>query len=62
MAIKPGNIKALETGSGISWDDWLDFLKDYKDLDHAEMAKVVYEKIMEVGLSKAPNGGRKVLR
>lgn len=54
MAIKPGNIKALETGSGISWDDWLDFLEHYKELSHTDMARVVYEKIMEAGLSKSP--------
>jgi hypothetical protein len=54
MTTKPSNIKSLETGSGISWDDWLDFLKHYKELSHTDMAKVVYEKIMEVGLSKSP--------
>lgn len=52
--MKPSNIKALETGSGISWDEWLEFLKEHNNLDHAEMAKVVLSKINEVGQSTSP--------
>lgn len=51
---EPNNKKALETGSGIAWSEWVGLLQEYKDLNHTDMAKVVYEIIMERGLSKSP--------
>lgn len=50
----PKSVKALETGSGITWGEWLAFLKPHKQLDHAAMAKVVCKKIQETGRSKIP--------
>lgn len=45
MAIKPSNIKSLETGTGKSWEEWLQFLDGIhaKDLPHDEIAKKVNE-------------------
>lgn len=50
----PKNVKALETGSGIDWNTWLEFLEPHKKLDHTEMAKVVLAEILRVGRSKSP--------
>lgn len=53
---KPSNIKALETGSGITWDEWILYLNsiDAKELDHAQLAIKTLEKIIETGKSKSP--------
>jgi len=51
---KPANVKALETGSGTSWEDWLEFLEPHRDLDHTAMAVLVREHIVGVGLSSSP--------
>lgn len=51
---EPKNKKALETGSGISWSEWLEFLEPYRELNHTEMAKVALQKINERGSSKSP--------
>lgn len=51
---EPKNIKALETGSGITWKQWVDFLKPHNTLDHTAMAKLVYVEIMRVGKAKSP--------
>lgn len=51
---EPKNKKALETGSGISWSEWIDFLEPHKQLDHTEMAKVVLAEIERFGVSKNP--------
>lgn len=58
---EPKNKKALETGSGIAWSEWLRFLDKYKQLDHTEMAKVALEKILEVGKSKSPEWWAQVI-
>lgn len=54
MSIKPSNVKALETGSGIGWDEWVRFLEPHRTLPHAEMAEVVLAKILEAGRSSSP--------
>ena len=43
MAAKPTNIKALETGTGQSWEFWQEFLESIhaKDLAHDEIARKV---------------------
>lgn len=51
---EPKNIKAIETGSGILWKDWLTFLDKYNDLGHADLAKIAYENIQSEGRSKSP--------
>lgn len=51
---EPKNVKALETGSGIAWKQWVDFLEPLKALDHTDMAKLVYEEIMRAGKAKSP--------
>jgi hypothetical protein len=51
---EPKNKKALETGSGIAWQAWLEFLQPYRELDHTEMAKVAYKEIVRRGKSKSP--------
>lgn len=51
---EPKNKKALETGSGIEWAEWLELLEPHRELNHTEMAKVAYEIIMERGASKSP--------
>ena len=51
---EPNNKKALETGSGIAWSEWLEFLEPHSKLDHTEMAKIVLEKISSKGKSKSP--------
>ena len=40
MATKPSNIKALETGTGKSWEYWLEFLESIQaaELPHDEIA------------------------
>ncbi|NLT27071.1 MAG: hypothetical protein GXX90_10600 [Microbacteriaceae bacterium] len=56
MSTAPANVKALETGSGIAWDDWVEWLDSIgaAELDHAEMAKRVLARIVETGRSKSP--------
>lgn len=51
---EPKNRKALETGSGITWDVWVKLLAPHQDLDHSAMAKLVYAEILKVGESKSP--------
>lgn len=51
---EPKNRKALETGSGITWHDWLEILEPHKELSHGEMAKIALDRIQSVGLSKSP--------
>lgn len=51
---EPKNKKALETGSGVLWDDWIVYLEPHKDLDHTAMAKQALKKIQSVGVSKSP--------
>lgn len=46
--------KSLETGSGISWDEWIQFLEPHRQLDHSAMAAVVLERILGEGASKSP--------
>lgn len=43
MVAKPTNIKALETGTGQSWEFWQEFLESIhaKDLAHDEIARKV---------------------
>lgn len=45
MGTKPSNIKSLETGTGKSWEYWLDFLESInaKELPHDEIAVKVNE-------------------
>ncbi|GAA1712526.1 hypothetical protein [Propioniferax innocua] len=45
---------ALETGSGITWAEWLEILEPHKDLDHPAMAAKVLEHINARGASKSP--------
>lgn len=52
--IRPLNIKALETGSGIAWEEWLRILADHQQATHAELAKLALGKIIENGQSKSP--------
>lgn len=51
---EPKNRKALETGSGITWAEWVAFLEPHKALSHSDMAVVVLGKINERGASKSP--------
>ncbi len=53
---KPSNVKALETGSCITWDEWLAYLStmNAKEMSHHEIASKVLEKIVEKGKSKSP--------
>ena len=51
---EPKNKKALETGSGIAWKDWLTTLEPHKTLNHTEMAEVAQSKLLEIGKSKSP--------
>lgn len=51
---EPKNKKALETGSGVVWSEWLEFLEPYKDLNHTEMVKKVHPHIVKTGKSKSP--------
>lgn len=46
--------RALETGSGIAWAEWLEILEPHKDLDHPAMAAKVLEHINARGASKSP--------
>lgn len=46
--------KALETGSGIAWSEWLTILEPHRDLSHPDMAKVALATIVERGTSKSP--------
>lgn len=48
------NYKALETGSGITWSEWLVYLAPHAKLNHAEMAKAALKRINDVGKSKSP--------
>lgn len=53
---KPSNVKALETGTGISWEEWvayLDFIHA-KELGHSLLAQKILEKIVESGKSESP--------
>lgn len=52
---EPKNRKALETGSGITWEDWLKFLAPHKELNHTEMAKLVHAEIVRIGRAKSPD-------
>lgn len=54
MEIPASRITSLETGSGIPWNKWLEFLEPHKNLDHTAMAKVVLEHINKHGESKSP--------
>ncbi len=47
-------IKALETGSGISWKDWLEFLRPHQKLSHTDMARLALGEIIRVGQSNSP--------
>lgn len=47
-------IASLESGSGISWPQWLEFLEPHQDLDHTEMARVVLDRILTHGDSSSP--------
>ena len=53
---KPSNTKALETGSGISWNEWVTYLDSINasELDHTALAVKTLEKIRETGKSKSP--------
>ena len=51
---EPKNSKALATGSGIGWPEWVAYLEPHKNLNHAAMAKLVLEKINQAGASKSP--------
>lgn len=51
---EPKNRKALETGSGIGWDEWLELLAPHRDLDHTEMAKVALAEIQKAGRASSP--------
>ncbi len=52
--MEPKNKKALETGSGILWSEWLELLEPHRDLNHTELAKVALEKINDRGASNSP--------
>ena len=56
MTTAPANVKALETGSGIEWDDWVAYLDSVEAdrLDHAAIARLALARIREVGASKSP--------
>ena len=47
-------IKSLETGSGITWEEWLKLLAPHKELSHGEIAKIALEHIEAKGVSKSP--------
>lgn len=53
---KPSNIKALETGSGIPWSEWVVYFESINadELNHTEMAAKALDKILETGKSKSP--------
>ncbi|MDO5665209.1 MAG: hypothetical protein Q4G63_08145 [Bacteroidia bacterium] len=53
---KPSNVKALETGSGLLWGEWVQYLDSInaQELDHTAMAVKTLEKIREIGKSKSP--------
>jgi hypothetical protein len=51
---KPSNVKALETGSGISWEEWIEFFDGHEKLNHAELATMALERIIETGKSSSP--------
>lgn len=55
-SIPPPNAKALETGSGLAWSDWVAYLDaaDAGRLDHTDLAKLVLARILEVGRSTSP--------
>lgn len=46
--------KALETGSGIEWSEWLTILEPHRDLNHKDMAQVALAAIVERGKSTSP--------
>lgn len=46
--------KAIESGSGISWADWLSFFEPHKELDHKALALEALSNIQSVGASKSP--------
>ena len=50
----PVKIKAAETGSGISWADWLELLEPYRELDHTGIAREALRIILEKGASTSP--------
>lgn len=47
-------ITALETGSGISWTEWLEYFKDDTHLSHTELAAKALGLILERGTSTSP--------
>jgi hypothetical protein len=56
---EPKNNKALETGSGITWQNWLQFLQPHAALNHTDMARLVHAEMCESAKAKAPSGGRR---
>ncbi|MGA4508152.1 hypothetical protein ACQB6R_03865 [Propionibacteriaceae bacterium G1746] len=52
----PANTKALQTGSGIAWDDWATWLdaQQAHTLDHAGIARLALGRIIKQGSSSSP--------
>lgn len=42
---RPSNTQAIESSTGISWQEWTEYLGDYRELDHKAMAKKAFEKL-----------------
>jgi hypothetical protein len=49
MTTRPQNLDSIEKGTGITWDEWLDWLNSQgaKDLSHTEIAKLVNQKLKD---------------
>lgn len=54
MDIPPSRITALETGTGIAWNDWIAFFEPHRDLDHTALAALALDRILTQGRSRSP--------
>lgn len=52
--VAPVRIKSIETGSGITWEEWLKVLEPYKESSHTEIARFALDFIEARGLSTSP--------
>lgn len=37
--VQPARISSIETGTGITWKEWVKVLASYEDASHAEIAR-----------------------
>lgn len=54
MEIPAERQKAIETGSGIAWQKWIEILEPHRDKTHGAIALVAFNVIKERGVSTSP--------